>query len=106
MVVSFDTQELRDFCESLELAVATIGSAHAQELRTVLSDAEAAETAAEFIEFYSPFVSVADDSISLPIGTKYRASFVALSAGLDDDCGTGIEWSEVRRLKMMDLSKC
>jgi hypothetical protein len=39
-------------------------------LITVLSDAEAAETAAEFIALYTPHVAIDSDAISLPIGTQ------------------------------------
>ena len=106
MIISFNTRELRDCCASLEKAEAVVGSAHAQELISVLSDAEAADTAAEFIEFYAPSVAVDGDSILLPIGTRYRLSFAAIGVALVRDDRAGLEWSAVRRLKVMDLSPC
>ncbi len=104
--MSFNTQELRDCCASLEKAEAVIGSVHAQELISVLSDAEAAETAAELIELYAPNVAIDGDSISLPVGIRYRLSFVAVGVALVRDREAGPEWSAVRRLKMMGFSKC
>jgi hypothetical protein len=82
------------------------GSAHAQDLVTVLSDAEAAETAAEFIDLYAPNVAVDGNSISLPIGTRYRLSFVAIGRSLILDPEAVLDWGKVRRLKMMDVSPC
>jgi hypothetical protein len=106
LIVSFYTQELRDRCASLEKAEAAIGSVHAQELISVLSDAEAAETASEFIELYAPSVAVDADSISLPIGTRYRLSFVAVGAALVRDNRVPLDWRRVRRLKAMELTQC
>ena len=102
MIVSFNTRDLRDCCASLEKAEAAIGPEHAKELISLLADAEAAETAAELIEFHMPDVLVDGYTITLLIGTQYRTSFVRLIR----DRKAGIEWSAVRRLKMMELSRC
>jgi hypothetical protein len=106
LIVSFNTKALRDCCASSERAEAVIGSAHAQELISVLSDTEAVETAAEFIELYAPNVAVDGDSISLPIGTEYRLAFVAVGVAITRNCEVELDWRAVRRLKMMDLSRC
>jgi hypothetical protein len=106
LIVSFNTQELRDCCASLERAEAVIGSAHAQELISVLSDAEAAETAEEFIELYAPHVARDGASISLPIGIQYRLTFVAIGANVARSEGACLDWRAVRRVKVMDLSPC
>jgi DUF971 family protein len=80
---------------------------HAQELISVLSDAEAADTAAEFIELYSPSAAVDGHSISLPVGTGYRLSFVAIGVALARyNRAARLDWRAVRRLKVMDLSPC
>jgi hypothetical protein len=106
LIVSFNTQDLRDCCASLERAEAVIGSAHAQELMTVLSDAEAVDTAAEFIELYAPDATVYNDSLTVPIGVEYRLSFIAIGATLARDHEAGLDWGTVRRLKMMDITSC
>jgi hypothetical protein len=106
LIVSFNTQHLRNCCSSLERAEAVIGSVHAQELMTVLSDAEAADTAAEFIDLYAPAVAVDGDSFSMAIGVQYRLLFVAIGAKLCRDREVGLNWGTVRRLKMMDISPC
>jgi hypothetical protein len=106
LIVSFETHELRDCCASLEKAEAVVGSTHAQELISVLADAEAAETAAEFIKLRAPNVAVSDDSISLPMGTRYRLSFVAVGVASVGKHGGRVDWRSVRRLKMMELTPC
>ena len=83
-----------------------IGATHAQELMAVLADAEAVATATEFIELYSPNVAVHPDYISLPIGTQYEVSFVAIGHAHKRTAQAGVDWGAVRRLKLMDLSQC
>lgn len=83
-----------------------IGAAHAQELMTMLSDAEAVDTAAEFMDLYAPNVEVEGDSLSVPIGIEYYVSFVAIGVTVFRDRKTGLDWGTVRRLKMMDISRC
>jgi hypothetical protein len=90
----------------LERAEAAIGPAHAQDLITVLSDAEATETAAELIDLYAPNVAVSGDSLSLPIGTRFRLTFVAIGTPLVRDPEGCVDWCAVRRLKMTDISQC
>lgn len=106
MIISFNSQDLRDCCASLERAEAAIGSTHARELMAALSDAEAAETAADFVELYKPNATVTGDSVTLVIGTQYRAIFEAIGASLVRNRKTALDWRSVRRLKMMDLSPC
>jgi hypothetical protein len=106
LIVSFNTQDLRDCCASLERAEAVFGSAHAQELMTVLSDAEAVDPAAELMELYAPDVAVDGNSLSLPIGVNYRLSFIAIGATIVRDREIGLDWGTVWRLKMMDISPC
>jgi hypothetical protein len=106
VIVSFNTQSLRDCCTTLERAEAAMGAAHAQELMTLLSDAEAVDTAAEFMQLYAPNVGVDGDSISLPIGTRYRVSFVAIGSRPVRNPDGGLNWGALRRLKMTDLYQC
>ena len=106
MIVSFNSQDLRNCCASLEQLEAKIGLGHAQELMAVLSDAEAHDTAADFIELYAQNAKIDGDSISLLVGTQYRVTFAAVGTGRVRDCETRLDWRLVRRLKMMDLSLC
>ena len=45
-------------------------------------------------------------SFSVPIGIEYYVSFVAIGVTVFRDRKTGLDWGTVRRLKMMDISRC
>ena len=106
LIISFNTKSLRNYCESLERAEGIIGPEHARDLMTVLSDAEAVDTAVELIDLYTPYVVLDGESVSLPVGTQYRAYFIAIGNALLRDPATRLDWSLVRRLKMMELGPC
>jgi hypothetical protein len=106
LIISFDTRALRDQCASLEMAEAAFGSAHASELIAALADAEAAEHAAEFMELYPGGVTTTNERFSVPIGTEYRTAFQALGVTIVRSSKGTLDWQTVRRLKMMDLSRC
>ena len=106
LIISFNSRSLRDSCASLERAEALIGYAHAQELITLLSDAEAQETAADLMEFYAPDATDDGDTISLRLGTQYQLRFVAVGSAPVGDSGAGLDWRTVRRLKLMEISRC
>jgi len=102
LIVSFNTQDLRNCCASLEKAEATIGSVHASELISLLADGETVDTAAELIDLYKPSVIMEGKTIAISIGAK----ICVLLAALGKDLGNPVNWSEARRLKMMDFKQC
>jgi hypothetical protein len=106
LIASFASSELRDCCASLEKATAAIGSEHAQQLITLLSEAEAAETAAELMDLYGPHVTADGDTLSLPVGTQYRVRFVAIGSKIVCTPEGAPDWATVRRLKLMELVAC
>lgn len=81
-----------------------IGSAHAHHLITILSDAEAVETAAELIDLYNPDVVLDGHFISIPIGPHHRLSLVAIGAKFGRDDAAPVDWGRVNRLKVVDIS--
>lgn len=104
MIVSFHNEELHDCCCFASVAEETLGSVHAQALATLIAEAEAVETAAELLVLRDPFALVdADDSLSVDIGADYRARFVAIGKEFNRDEEGKIDWSSVRRLKLVAL---
>ena len=104
MIVSFQTEELHDCCCIGSVAEAMLGNVHAEALEMLIADAEAFETAAEFLEFGEAFASIdADDSLLADVGAVYRARFVALGQEVTRDQEGRIVWSSVRRLKLIAL---
>jgi hypothetical protein len=107
LIISFDTRELLECCSSLEMAEQQLGSAHAQALVSLIADAEAFENASELIKFFGSDAHVAEnDTISLAIGSDYRAVFVAAGVRFVRDVDGTVDWTSVQRLKLVDLSRC
>jgi hypothetical protein len=107
LIISFDTRDLLECCSSLEVAEQRLGSAHAQALVSLIADAEAFENAGELIQFFGSQAHVAEnDSISLAIGSHYRMEFVAAGIRFVRDAADKIDWTSVRRLKLVELSRC
>lgn len=107
MIVSFETAALQQACYVIELAEEQFGAVHAQALIALLADIEAFETGAELIEFLGDDAAVAlDDSLSLPIGSDYRAALVAAGARYSRDGSGRVVWSSVTRLKLLKITGC
>jgi hypothetical protein len=104
VIVSFESEQLHDCCCQASIAEDILGSATAQLLATVIAEAEAAETAAEFLQLREPFASVdIDDSLLTDVSAEYRARFVPIGQELTRDGEGKIVWSSVRRLKLVAL---
>jgi len=107
LVISYETQEMRDACLSLENAGNRYGSLLAKEIVEVLADAEALENAADFIALYEGSdCVVAGDAISLKLGSEYVLRMIALGVDLQKTVEGEIIWSSVTRLKLMTINKC
>ena len=107
LVISYETQNLRDSCLSLENAESSYGSLQAQELIEILADADAVDDAEEFIELYSGSdCVVVKDSISLKIGSEYSMTLTAIGENMQVTVTGEIVWSSVTRLKLMMIKKC
>jgi hypothetical protein len=107
LIISFDTRELLECCSNLEVAEQRLGSAHAQALVSLIADAEAFENAGELITFFGSEAHVAEnDSILVAIGSHYRMEFVAVGIRFVRDADGKIDWTSVRRVKLVDLSRC
>lgn len=106
MIVSFDTQELRNCCSSLRAAEARFGASAADELITMLAEAEVFENANDFIEFRSPESSAIGDSIQIKIGEVLKVQFVAVGTKIERNEKSEIIWNSVRRLKMTEAKPC
>jgi hypothetical protein len=104
MIVSFQSEELHDCCCYGGLAEERLGSAHAQALATLIAEAEAVETADELLQLREHFASLEiDDSLLADVGTEYRARFVPIGQEVIRNAEGKVDWSSVRRLKLVGL---
>lgn len=107
MIISFETPELLECCSSLDAAERELGSAHAQALISMIADAEAFDCADDLIKFFGREALVGEsDTLSLAIGSDYRAGFVAIGINFVRNADGSVDWTSVRRLKLLHISRC
>lgn len=106
IIISFENQVLHDSCVELERAEQLFGSVHAGALVTFLSDAWAFENACELIAFLDGGAKIGpDDSLSVAIGTDYRATLVVVGKRFARDSHGRVVWASVTRLKLTEISR-
>jgi hypothetical protein len=107
LIVSFETEQLQRTCYSLAVAEVEYGAVHAQALITLIADIEAFDNACELIDFFGLHSDdQVGDSLSLAIGSEYRTTLVAVGKKYQRDAGGRLNWSSVRRLKLVDITGC
>lgn len=107
LIISFERRDLQQLCCKLEVAEQQLGVVHAQELASAIADVEAFKHAEELIGFFGDEVLIGgDDSLTMPIGSAYRAMFFAAGAKFTRDAEGRVVWSTVTRMKLMDISIC
>lgn len=106
MNITFGNQELLERCSTEEAAAEAFGPALARALMTLLADASAFENAEELMNYVdSEGKFKPDDSLSISIGSDYRAAFVIAGREHDRDAGGTIVWSSVERLKLVEIER-
>jgi hypothetical protein len=104
VIVSFQEKELHDCSYIAAVAEKKLGSVLAQALATLISDAEAVETADELLELRRPAAFFdSEDSLFVSIGAECRARFVAVGHEFNRDEEGRTVWSSVRRIKLVAL---
>lgn len=104
--ITFEGEPLHEICVDLHKAEQAYGSIAAAALVTFLSDAHAFESADELIDFFGKDINIsANDSLSVAIGSDYRAALVVVGTRHKVDAGGRIVWSSVTRLKLLELSR-
>jgi len=106
VIVSFETEQLQRTCYALGVAEAEYGAVHAQALITLIADIEAFDNAYELIDFFGLHSdNQLGDSLSLAIGSEYRATLVAVGKKYQPDAGGRLNWSRVTRLKLVNITE-
>jgi hypothetical protein len=104
--ISFEGEALHGICVDLDKAEQAYGSVAAQALVTLISDAEALETAGELIDWLGGDANISpDDSLSVAIGSDYRATLVVVGTRYTVDSDGHVVWSSVTRLKLLQISR-
>lgn len=106
LIISFDTEELRDCCCSLEVAEQKLGGVHAQSLISLIADAEASENAADLIDLFCvERNSINGISLLFVIGLGWQVEFVAAGSRFNLGKDNEVIWKSVKRLKLLNISR-
>lgn len=106
MIVSYDCDELRRACLDIDEAQRCLGMGDAQALVTLVADIEAMGDCGEFLAFAAPEARVSgNDSLTVSIGSEYEAVFVPAGERFVRAQGGAIDWSSVRRLKLVQIGR-
>lgn len=106
IIISFEDTALHDLCVDLDRAEQMLGSVTASALVNFISDAIAFENVGELIEFLAGDVEMRmDDSLSISLGSDYRAYLVVVGTQFRRDAHGRIVWESVTRLKLVQISR-
>jgi len=106
ITISFQDEALHDTCIELEKAELAFGSLSAAALVTFISEATAFENVQELIALLGDEIKISeDDSLSVSIGSDYRAALVVAAKRFKRDAGGRVIWSSVTRLKLVTMSR-
>lgn len=106
ITIAFEDQELHDTCIELDKAELAFGGLNAGALVTFISEAHAFTNVQELMDFLGDQITIlADDSLSVSIGSDYGAALVVTGKRFERDADRRIIWSSVTRLKLVTISR-
>lgn len=106
ITISFEHAEHHETCSNLERAEQLLGSVSAGELVRFLSDAAASNNVGDLIDLLGEDIKISgDDSLSVAIGSDYRADLIAMGQHVKRDGDDRVIWTSVIRLKLMAISR-
>ena len=106
IIIAFEDEALHATCVNLDRAEQAYGTVSAAALVTFLSDAVSVENVEELIGIMGEEIMIlADDSLSVAIGSDYRAALSVVGTRHMTDASGRIVWSSVARLKLLAISR-
>ena len=104
VVVSFDTNDLRQCCCEYAAAEAAYGYLNGTALLTMIADIEATTNGCEMIELFGSDAILPDNgSILLDFGSDLRAELIPVGARFERDGAGRVRWRTVSRLKLVRI---
>lgn len=104
--ISFEGEPLHEICVDLSKAEQAYDSVTAAALVAFISDAHAFETVSELIELLGDDIKILPpDSLSIAIGSEYRAALVVVGKQHTATPDGHVVWSSVTRLKLLQISR-
>jgi len=104
LTISFISAEWKQICTNIEAAQEELGAQAASDLMTFLAEAESMPNAAELIDFRGEEIGEGD-SLSIAIGSDYRATLTVVGKKPTRKPGGEIDWESVQHM-MIGVTKC
>lgn len=104
LTISFISAKWKQICTNIEAAQEELGAQAASDLLTFLAEAESMPNAAELIDFRGEEIGEGD-SLSIAIGSDYRATLTVVGKKPTRKPGGEIDWESVQHM-MIGITKC
>ena len=107
MIISFETERLKEMCLVLSKAEIALGMVNAKALVLVIADIEAHENVEEMLDFMEGVVQTnSDGTLEISFGSNCRAHFVPAGTRFKQGGDGSVIWSTVERLKLIEIKEC
>jgi hypothetical protein len=105
LILAFDSPRLREVCEDADLADSEFGAPVAHTLRTRLADLIAAASPCDLLVGNPHVVPHGEtECMSVSLGNSMEILFAANHRANPRDAADRIEWSKVRRIRIVEIS--
>lgn len=106
MIISFHTEEIRDQCCDINISQKAFGDYVANNLITIIAEIEAFDNAHEALDFIENNITINDnEEVSFEFSPNYFITFVAVDKKFARNNQNDIDWSTVKRMKLLGVSK-
>lgn len=102
--VSYETAELKAICLNLEVADRHLGRVYANNLMTLLADAEACETAQDWHDILGDDLQItASDAFTVCLGARYTLELVSVDGHRKTGADGSALWNTVEFVKLVRI---
>ena len=104
--LSFDSQEIRNLCLNVQIAIDALGEHDSSILQQRLADLDAVTNVAEYLDLFQDEVNISEDGSELYITLSTMVLIIVQAHAKPpiDDIGQ-IKWSRVKRVKIVSLER-
>ncbi|WP_055049018.1 hypothetical protein [Devosia sp. A16] len=104
VIISFDTEELKQRCCEYAVAEQAYGAANARALFAAISDAEANETVQDWMDLAGDAITIEKHcSLILSFGSELHASLIPVGTRFEKADDGSVKWQTVQRLKLVHI---
>jgi hypothetical protein len=105
LVIAFASQSLRAICENPTTADTELGPAVAQTLRNRLADLRAATSLSDLVAGSPRILNHRSQCMAVNLREGFQMIFAPNHVNNPRDGRNGIDWTKVRRIKIVEISR-